>query len=36
LQHRPFNPHSDSHKKFEANLQSKIAILVGQYSFMKF
>jgi hypothetical protein len=36
LQHRPFNPHSESHKKFEANLHSKIATLVAQYSFMKF
>jgi lysophospholipase L1-like esterase len=36
LQHRPFNPDSESHKKFEANLQSKIATLVVQYSFMKF
>nr|WP_315196256.1 GSCFA domain-containing protein [uncultured Flavobacterium sp.] len=36
LQHRPFNPHSESHKKFKANLQSKIVTLVGQYSFMKF
>ncbi|PZX92251.1 GSCFA domain-containing protein [Flavobacterium aquariorum] len=36
LQHRPFNPHSESHKKFEVNLQSKIATLVAQYSFMKF
>ncbi|MDR6843939.1 GSCFA domain-containing protein [Flavobacterium granuli] len=36
LQHRPFNPHSDSHKKFEANLQSKIATLVVEYPFMKF
>jgi len=36
LQHRPFNPHSESHKKFESNLQSKIAKLVAQYSFMKF
>jgi hypothetical protein len=36
LQHRPFNPQSVSHKKFEANLQSKIATLVAQYSFMKF
>jgi lysophospholipase L1-like esterase len=36
LQHRPFNPDSDSHKKFEANLQFKIATLVAQYSFMKF
>jgi hypothetical protein len=36
LQHRPFNPHSESHKKFELNLQAKIATLVAQYSFMKF
>jgi hypothetical protein len=36
LQHRPFNPHSESHKKFESNLQAKIATLVAQYSFMKF
>jgi hypothetical protein len=36
LQHRPFNPQSVSHKKFEANIQSKIATLVAQYSFMKF
>jgi lysophospholipase L1-like esterase len=36
LQHRPFNPDSESHKKFEANLQSKIATLVVQYPFMKF
>lgn len=36
LQHRPFNPHSDSHKKFESNLKAKIATLVAQHSFMKF
>ncbi|QKJ62710.1 GSCFA domain-containing protein [Flavobacterium sp. M31R6] len=36
LQHRPFNPQSENHKKFEVNLQSKIATLVAQYSFMKF
>jgi hypothetical protein len=36
LQHRPFNPNSESHKKFELNLQAKIATLVAQYSFMKF
>ncbi|TRX38846.1 GSCFA domain-containing protein [Flavobacterium sp. ZT3R18] len=36
LQHRPFNPHSENHKKFELNLQAKIATLVAQYSFMKF
>jgi lysophospholipase L1-like esterase len=36
LQHRPFNPNSESHKKFESNLQAKIATLVAQYIFMKF
>jgi lysophospholipase L1-like esterase len=36
LSHRPFNPNSESHKKFELNLQAKIATLVAQYSFMKF
>lgn len=36
LQHRPFNPASESHQKFEANLQAKIAKMVSQYSFMKF
>ena len=36
LQHRPFNPNSESHQKFEANLQMKITKLVSQYSFMKF
>jgi len=36
LQHRVFNPDSESHKKFETNLQAKIATLVAQYSFMKF
>jgi hypothetical protein len=36
LQHRPFNPNSESHKKFESNLRLKIATLVAQYSFMKF
>ncbi|WP_281323362.1 GSCFA domain-containing protein [Flavobacterium aestivum] len=35
-QHRPFNPNSESHKKFESNLRLKIATLVAQYSFMKF
>jgi hypothetical protein len=35
LQHRPFNPDSESHKKFELNLQAKIATLVARYSFMK-
>lgn len=36
LAHRPFNPHSESHQKFEANLKEKIATLESQYSFMKF
>ncbi|MBE0391497.1 GSCFA domain-containing protein [Flavobacterium sp. PL002] len=36
LQHRPFNPGSESHQKFEANLHTKIAKMVSQYSFMKF
>jgi lysophospholipase L1-like esterase len=36
LQHRPFNPNSESHKKFEANLKAKITTLVAGYSFMKF
>jgi hypothetical protein len=33
--HRPFNPNSERHKKFEANLNEKIAKLEAQYSFMK-
>ena len=36
LQHRPFNSASESHQKFETNLQAKIARMVSQYSFMKF
>ena len=36
LQHRPFNPTSESHQKFEAHLQAKISKMVSQYSFMKF
>ena len=36
LAHRPFNPNSESHQKFEANLKEKIATLEAQYSFMKF
>jgi GSCFA family len=35
LAHRPFNPNSESHQKFEANLKEKIATLEAQYSFMK-
>jgi hypothetical protein len=36
LQHRPFNPNSESHQKFEANLKEKITKLVAQYPFIKF
>lgn len=36
LQHRPFNPDSDSHKKFLAHLQRKIEKLKNDYSFMFF
>ncbi|WP_016988239.1 GSCFA domain-containing protein [Flavobacterium sp. ACAM 123] len=36
LSHKPFNPNSESHQKFEAKLKNKIATLVSQYSFMKF
>ncbi|MEZ7499152.1 GSCFA domain-containing protein [Flavobacterium sp. Arc3] len=36
LSHRPFNPNSESHQKFETKLNNKIATLVSQYSFMKF
>jgi hypothetical protein len=36
LEHRPFNPNSESHKKFESKLKEKITKLVAQYSFMKF
>ncbi|MES2575795.1 MAG: GSCFA domain-containing protein [Bacteroidota bacterium] len=36
LQHRPFNPNSESHLKFEEKLAEKITKLVSQYSFMKF
>lgn len=36
LSHKPFNPNSKSHQKFEAKLRDKIAKLGSQYSFMKF
>ncbi|MFT5668791.1 MAG: hypothetical protein ACI9DK_002996 [Vicingaceae bacterium] len=36
LQHRPFNPDSESHQKFETNLKIKISKLVTQYPLMKF
>lgn len=36
LSHKPFNPNSESHLKFEAKLKEKITKLVFHYSFMKF
>lgn len=36
VSHRPFNPKSESHLKFQTKLKEKIAILENQYSFMKF
>jgi len=36
LSHRPFNPDSESHQKFETKLKAKIANLVSQFHFMKF
>ena len=36
LQHRPFNPSTESHIKFKEKLGEKITKLVSQYSFMKF
>ncbi|NGY36086.1 GSCFA domain-containing protein [Flavobacterium sp. XN-5] len=36
LSHKPFNPNSESHQKFEAKLRDKIVKLGSQYSFMKF
>lgn len=36
LMHRPFNPDSEVHKKFETSLRSKITYLQKRYSFMKF
>jgi hypothetical protein len=36
LSHKPFNPNSESHLKFETKLKEKITKLVSQYSFMKF
>ena len=36
LSHKPFNPNSESHLKFESKLKEKITKLVSQYSFMKF
>ena len=36
LSHKPFNPTSTSHLKFESKLREKITKLETQYSFMKF
>ncbi|MNS56078.1 GSCFA family protein [compost metagenome] len=36
LSHKPFNPKSESHLKFESKLSEKMTKLVSQYSFMKF
>lgn len=36
MAHRPFNPESESHLKFESQLTEKKAKLVSQYPFMKF
>jgi hypothetical protein len=36
LHHRPFNPDSESHQKFESKLKAKITKLIAQYPFMKF
>lgn len=36
LSHKPFNPDSESHLKFESKLREKITKLESQYSFMKF
>jgi hypothetical protein len=36
LQHRSFNPQSESHQKFESNLQNKISKISSRYPHMKF
>ena len=36
LSHKPFNPNSESHLKFESKVREKITKLESQYSFMKF
>ena len=36
LSHKPFNPDSESHLKFESKVKEKITTLENQYSFMKF
>ena len=34
--HRPFNPNSESHIKFQNNLKQKMAAIVAKYPEMKF
>ncbi|TDD78777.1 GSCFA domain-containing protein [Flavobacterium caseinilyticum] len=36
ISHKPFNPNSESHLKFETKVREKITKLENQYSFMKF
>lgn len=36
LKHKPFNPQSEAHQKFEASLQRKITQMQQQYPFMNF
>lgn len=36
LLHKPFNPHSESHQKFQSKLQEKITKLQENYPFMQF
>jgi hypothetical protein len=36
LNHRPFNPNSESHLKFQDNLKQKINVIVTKYPEMKF
>lgn len=36
LSHKPFNPNSESHLKFESKVREKITKLENQYSLMKF
>ncbi|MFC4738953.1 GSCFA domain-containing protein [Flavobacterium ponti] len=36
LKHKPFNPNSESHKKFLDNLNKKIQLLQNQFPFMQF
>ena len=36
LSHKPFNPDSESHLKFESKVREKITKLESEYSFMKF